>query len=229
MDGLVAFTDSDRATLARYGLAAPAEVIPLPFEIPPEPAAHEGTEPHTLLFVGDYSHPPNAAAAEVLLTDILPRVRLDLADAALVLVGQHPDRLGALSSPGATATGPVADVGPYLERAALVLAPLWTGGGMRVKVLHALAAGKAVVATPRAVAGLGLRAGEDVAVAGTPAAFAGAITALLRDPDARAAMGAAARRWALGRPAGADYARRYEQVWDAAIARRRAHAAAEGA
>jgi glycosyltransferase involved in cell wall biosynthesis len=228
MDGLVAFTDSDRATLARYGLAAPAEVIPLPFEIPPEPAAHRGTEPHTLLFVGDYSHPPNAAAAEVLLTDILPRVRLDLADAALVLVGQHPDRLGAFSSPGATATGPVADVAPYLERAALVLAPLWTGGGMRVKVLHALAAGKAVVATPRAVAGLGLRPGEDVAVADTPAAFAGAITALLRDPAARAAMGAAARRWALGRPAGADYARRYEQVWDAAIARRRTHAA-EGA
>ena len=85
-----------------------------------------------------------------------------------MLVGQHPDRLGALSSPGATATGPVADVAPYLERAALVLAPLWTGGGMRVKVLHALAAGKAVVATPRAVAGLGLRAGEEVAVADTP-------------------------------------------------------------
>jgi len=111
-------------------------------------------------------------------------------------------------------------VRPYLERAALVLAPLWTGGGMRVKVLHALAAGKAVVATPRAVAGLGLRDGEEVAVAETPATFATAITRLLRAPEARAAMGAAARRWALAQPAGEAYARRYAQVWDAAIARR---------
>jgi glycosyltransferase involved in cell wall biosynthesis len=220
MDAVVAFTEADRATLAQYAPPAPAEVIPLPVEVPPEAASHAGTEPRTLLFVGDYAHPPNAAAAEALLGDILPRVRRDLADAALVLVGQHADRLGALTTPGATATGEVADLRPYLERAALVLAPLWTGGGMRVKVLHALAAGKAVVATPRAVAGLGLRDGEEVAVAETPATFATAITRLLRDPEARAAMGAAARRWALAQPAGKAYARRYEQVWDAAIARR---------
>ena len=219
MDAVVAFTEDDRATLGRYGLQVPVTVVPLPVEVPPEAASHAGTEPHTLLFVGDYAHPPNAAAAEVLLGDILPRVRRDLADAALVLVGQHADRLGALSTPGATATGPVADVRPYLERAALVLAPLWSGGGMRVKVLHALAAGKAVVATPRAVAGLGLRDGEEVAVADTPATFAAAVTRLLRDPGARAAIGSAARRWALAQPAGAGYARRYERVWDAAIAR----------
>jgi len=220
MDAVVAFTEDDRATLGRYGLPVPVAVVPLPVEVPPEAASHAGTEPHTLLFVGDYAHPPNAAAAEVLLGDILPRVRRDLADAALVLVGQHADRLGALSTPGAMATGPVADVRPYLERAALVVAPLWSGGGMRVKVLHALAAGKAVVATPRAVAGLGLHDGEEVAVADTPATFAAAVTRLLRDPGARAAIGAAARRWALAQPAGAGYAHRYEQVWDAAIARR---------
>jgi len=101
-----------------------------------------------------------------------------------------------------------------------VLAPLWSGGGMRVKVLHALAAGKAVVATPRAVAGLGLRDGEEVAVADTPATFAAAVTRLLHDAGARAAMGARARRWALAQSAGAGYAGRYEQIWDAAIARR---------
>ena len=89
MDGLVAFTEDDRATLGRYGLQVPVAVVPLPVEVPPEAASHAGTEPHTLLFVGDYAHPPNAAAAEVLLGDILPRVRRDLADAALVLVGQH--------------------------------------------------------------------------------------------------------------------------------------------
>jgi glycosyltransferase involved in cell wall biosynthesis len=220
MDGLVAFTEDDRATLGRYGLDVPVAVVPLPVEVPPEAASHAGTEPHTLLFVGDYAHPPNAAAAAVLLGDILPRVRQHSPDAALVLVGQHADRLGALSTPGATATGHVADVGPYLERAALVLAPLWSGGGMRVKVLHALAAGKAVVATPRAVAGLGLRDGEEVAVADTPATFAAAVTRLLHDAGARAAMGARARRWALAQSAGAGYAGRYEQIWDAAIARR---------
>ena len=59
-------------------------------------------------------------------------------------------------------------------------------------------------------------AGERGAVVATPRAVA----VPQAESGDRAAMGAAARRWALAQPAGAGYARRYEQVWDAAIARR---------
>ncbi len=79
----------------------------------------------------------------------------------LQIVGDAPPpRVRGLAGEAVEVTGRVPDVRPHLEAAAVVAAPLRIGGGTRVKVLESLAAGKALVATPRAVAGLGLRAGR---------------------------------------------------------------------
>jgi glycosyltransferase involved in cell wall biosynthesis len=67
---------------------------------------------------------------------------------------------------------------------------------MRVKVLEALAAGKAIVATPLAVEGISVRDGVEVIVAQTASEFADAVVGLLRDPERRISIAAAARRWA---------------------------------
>jgi len=93
-------------------------------------------------------------------------------------------------------TGYVADTWPHIEAAAVVAAPLRMGGGMRVKVLEALAAGKAVVATPRAVAGLELEPGTHAVVAEGDDELADGLADLLEDPDRRRRVGAAAREWA---------------------------------
>jgi polysaccharide biosynthesis protein PslH len=77
-----------------------------------------------------------------------------------------------------------------------VVAPLSSGGGMRVKALDALAAGKALVATPLALEGIDVRDGEQVLVAVDDAAFADAVVALLADEPRRVALGRAARAWA---------------------------------
>jgi glycosyltransferase involved in cell wall biosynthesis len=87
----------------------------------------------------------------------------------------------------------VADLGPLLDAATVVVAPLREGGGMRVKVLEALAAGKAVVATTRALEGTGAITGRFALVADEEDSFAAALTRLLDDPAARRALGAAAR------------------------------------
>ncbi len=90
-------------------------------------------------------------------------------------------------------TGRVADVGPHLNSAAVVAAPLRLGGGMRVKVLESLAAGKAMVATPRAVAGLGLEPGTHALIAETDGELSDALVSLLGDPELRRRLGGAAR------------------------------------
>src|SRR5262249_58786719 len=111
----------------------------------------------SLVFVGNYMHPPNVDAALRLVQEIFPRIAAQRPDVRLALVGDRvPARLRRVAGPNVDVTGLVSDVAPYLDRAAVVTVPVTTGGGLRVKVVEALAAGKAPVASPLAVEGLAI-------------------------------------------------------------------------
>jgi glycosyltransferase involved in cell wall biosynthesis len=71
--------------------------------------------------------------------------------------------------------------------------PLRVGGGTRLKILEAMATGRAVVSTSLGCEGLEVTPGEDILIADTPAAFAEATLRCLRDPALRARLGAAGR------------------------------------
>ena len=73
----------------------------------------------------------------------------------VLIAGIHaPPEVTALAGDGIEVLGAVPDLGEEMQRAAVILAPVRSGGGMRMKVLHALAAGKAVVTTPLGARGL---------------------------------------------------------------------------
>jgi glycosyltransferase involved in cell wall biosynthesis len=115
----------------------------------------------------------------------------------LYIVGDHPTpQIRQMANATVVVTGRVPDVTPYLDRAALVVVPLRLGGGMRVKVLEALAAGKAVVASPLAVEGLDVMDGKHVLLADSDRQFSDAIVQLLTQPERRTALAAHARSWA---------------------------------
>ncbi|HEX6106089.1 MAG TPA: glycosyltransferase family 4 protein, partial [Gemmatimonadales bacterium] len=149
------------------------------------------------LFIGNFIHPPNLDAAERLVHRIVPLILRELPLAELRIVGPDPGpALLASRSERVTVTGWVPDTGEHLEDAAVVVAPLRLGGGMRVKVGEALAAGKAVVATPLAAEGLEVEDGNQLLLAESDESFASAVVALLRDPERRAALAGRARAWA---------------------------------
>ena len=75
-----------------------------------------------------------------------------------------------------------------------MIAPLFSGGGMRIKILEAMAHGKAVVATTLGAAGIDVRHGENILLADDPDAFAQAVSELLRDPSRARSIGDAGRR-----------------------------------
>jgi glycosyltransferase involved in cell wall biosynthesis len=220
-DAAIAFTPQDRATLLDLEPHAAVHVIPLGTDVPPRPFSPVGAAPPGVLFVGNFVHAPNREAALRLVTDILPRVRRRVPELPASIVGPAPPaELLALADRLTSVTGAVESLDPYMDRAAMVVAPIWTGGGMRVKVLEALAAGKALVATPLAVEGLDVRDGEQLLVAETAESFADAIVALAVDAAARERIAAAARRWATENLSWSAVAARYEAVWDDATARR---------
>jgi glycosyltransferase involved in cell wall biosynthesis len=98
-----------------------------------------------------------------------------------------------LTQPGILLEGFVADVRPAYRRAALVVAPLVASAGTNIKVLEAMAMGKAVVSTPAGVNGLDLTPGEDFVLVQTAREMAAAIEKLLAAPTDRARIEAAAR------------------------------------
>jgi glycosyltransferase involved in cell wall biosynthesis len=197
-DAVVTFTPRDRAVYERAADGAtPVAEVALRSPVPERALDAVGASPPEVLFVGNFVHPPNVDAALRLVRAIAPLVWAQVPGARLTIVGHEPPHvLRALASERVTVTGTVPAVEPWLARAAVVAVPLRLGGGMRVKVLEALAAGKAVVASPRALEGLAVRDGVEARVADDAGDVAEAIVALLRAPEERVAMGARAREWA---------------------------------
>jgi glycosyltransferase involved in cell wall biosynthesis len=145
---------------------------------------------NTLVFTGAMNYGPNADAAVYLARDILPRVREASPGASLLIVGHSPTAaVRELSGcPGVVVTGFVEDVRPYLERAALFVAPLRFGAGIQNKLLEALSMGVPAIASPLAADGLRTEAGDapPVLLAETTEQYARAIAEQLqwrcRDP-----------------------------------------------
>jgi glycosyltransferase involved in cell wall biosynthesis len=95
-------------------------------------------------------------------------------------------------------TGTVEDIRPFLHQATVAVAPVQYGAGIQNKVLESLACGTPVVATPEAVSGLRVRWGEDLIVAPDGVEFAASVSRLLVDPDRRAQLSCAGRRFVEG-------------------------------
>lgn len=211
----VVFSERDRTAVDRLHPGVRTARIPLAVPLPPAPADPVGGAPPGLLFVGSFVHPPNLEAALHLATEVFPPLRVRFPGVRLYLVGEAPPReLLEVAGEGVEVTGWVPDLAPYLERAAVVVAPVRKGGGMRVKVAEALGAGKAVVATPLALEGLAVVPGTHALVAGSTADFVAAVAALLADPARRAALGRAARAWALEHLGPDRTAAAYEVLYD---------------
>jgi glycosyltransferase involved in cell wall biosynthesis len=148
------------------------------------------------VFVGNFRHPPNADAARRLVRNIFPMILRELPEATLTIVGADPPQdVVDAASDRVSVTGWVDDPSIYVAGAKVILVPLRQGGGLRVKMLEACAAGKAIVASPMAVEGLSLRADEEVRIANSDGEFAASAIALMADPEARARLEHASRGW----------------------------------
>jgi polysaccharide biosynthesis protein PslH len=160
----------------------------------------------TLLFQGVMDWYPNRDAVEFFIGSILPAVRVECPKVRFVVAGRNPPRDfvdSFRSQPYIEFTGTVPDMRPYLASASVVVVPLRLGGGTRIKILEACAAGKPVVSTSIGAEGLDLEPDKDIVLADSPAEFARDIIALLRDP---------ARCDALARSGRESVERRYSQV-----------------
>jgi GT2 family glycosyltransferase/glycosyltransferase involved in cell wall biosynthesis len=183
---VVAMSDKDRRSIP--GSVTIANGVDLDrFQSSPE-----RPEPRRLLFIGSFAHRPNVLALEFFLREVfplLPGVVLH------VIAGQNHQRFWDLRHPGVEVEGYVSDVRPAYRRATLAIAPLIASAGTNIKILEAMAMGKAIVSTEAGVNGLDLQPGTLV-IANGAADFAAAVTRLLDSPQERIALESQARRTA---------------------------------
>ncbi|HEX4278173.1 MAG TPA: glycosyltransferase [Bryobacteraceae bacterium] len=151
-----------------------------------------------IVFVGALDYPANKESAIFFANRIWPHVRNRLNGAEFVIVGSNPSppvlALGKL--PGVTVAGMVPDVRPFYRDALAAVVPLLTGGGTRLKILEAMAAGVPVVSTPLGAEGLEVVDGENALVVGAEDAegWASRFVDLAENPALRARLIAAGLR-----------------------------------
>jgi glycosyltransferase involved in cell wall biosynthesis len=150
-------------------------------------------EPRRLLFIGSFAHRPNVLAMEFFLRDVFPR----LENVTLhVIAGRRHETFWDLHHAGVEVEGFVSDVRPAYERATLVIAPLVASAGTNIKIMEAMAMGKAIVSSAAGIHGLDLERGKDVIVTDSAEEMGGAIARLLDHPEERRAMEQHARETA---------------------------------
>jgi glycosyltransferase involved in cell wall biosynthesis len=193
-DLLQAVTTEDAAELAS-NLDLDVATRPPTMPVLSEPIDVSRSPPRALFF-GSYLHRPNPEAAERLVREILPEIRKHVPEAELWFAGPSIERIAHLQgSPGVRLAGFVEDLTSLFASCRMVLAPLYSGSGVRMKCLSALCAGMPVVTN--ALGARGCTAPPPGRfVANDTRALVDATVRLLRSPDHARAAGLAAHNWA---------------------------------
>jgi len=172
------------------------------------------SDSRTVVFFGHLSYFPNIDGLTYFVQKIWPRIAEMQPKARLKIIGaQAPRSVQALVRPGVELTGFVSDLRPHLAEAAVVVVPLRLGGGTRLKIVEAMAMGKAIVSSTLGAEGIEAVPGRDLLVEDQPAAFADAVSGLLAEPSLAARIGQSARQLAVQRYAWSGAARALEDFY----------------
>ncbi|GIU79466.1 MAG: hypothetical protein KatS3mg005_2704 [Bryobacteraceae bacterium] len=199
VDCVVAMSQRDAAMMEG---ARRVEVIANGVDLERFSPSAEAPEPRRLLFIGSFAHLPNLLGLEAFLRRAWPRLR-EAGSVLHIISGANPehfldlykDRVQlSLREPQIEWEAYVSDVRPAYRRAEIVIAPLLASAGTNIKILEAMAMGKAIVGTPAAVNGLEIEPGADALIVPSVEAMADAVLGLFENREARTALERSARR-----------------------------------
>ena len=193
----VVVSELDRAELSRLAPATRFFLVPNGADTAPPPLPRAAPGGVTALWVGGMDDPFNREAVLHFANRILPHIRAQVPGFQWHVVGRAPppllEALALDPDSGVVLSGFVAALRDAYERATIVVVPLLSGGGTKLKVLEAMAMGRAVVATPVGAEGIDAQDGIEMEIATTAEEFAQRVAAALLDPQRRNRLAAAAR------------------------------------
>jgi glycosyltransferase involved in cell wall biosynthesis len=197
-EGLLTVSKEDKIALEEAsGQSLEATVIPIAIDTDEVVEVHRCSEADHILHIGTMFWPPNIDGILWFLREIFPLIKAQRPQITFDVVGaKPPPEIIAYSSnsSGVNVTGYVMDPTAYYEATGVMVVPLRAGGGMRVKILTALAQGLPIVSTTLGCEGIDVEPGKHLLVADTPEAFAQATLELLEDRSLANELGSNGRR-----------------------------------
>ncbi len=194
VDGVVAITPVDARNLDR--LSHSTNIISIPFGIKLDTLSENPVQPAeaSLFHIGSMNWFPNEEGIRWLIAEVWPKLSLRLPELELHLAGRYmTDWLTNLSIPRVIVDGEVPDVWEYMQRFSIMVVPLFSGSGIRIKIVEAMAAGKAIITTTIGAEGINYENGQDLLIAKDAKSFADAIIRLCSDSALRESLGRNAR------------------------------------
>lgn len=173
----------------------------------------------TVAFICSLDYRPNKDAVRWFVESIWPRIRAEMPETRMLLVGRRPARwvVHSCRHAGISLYADVPDTRPYLADASVIVSPIRIGGGTRLKILEAMAAARCVVSTTVGAEGLDVRDGEHLAITDDPADFAWKVVLLLRNPVRRQGLACKGRALVEGKYGWDRIAVRLEEAWNLAL------------
>ena len=190
-DAVTCTSDIDAAVFQQHCSEDAIEIIPNGVDVTHYQPDFSAEVPAHLIYIGSMDWYPNEDAVGFFADEVLPRIQERVPDVRFSIVGGNPSaRVQKLAErKGIVVTGRVPEIKPYFAEATVFVVPLRIGSGTRLKILEALAMGKAIVSTSVGAEGLALKDGEEIFIADEPTVFADAVTRLLTDTPLRRRIG----------------------------------------
>lgn len=190
-DAIVPISNDDAEDFRRLGCTRPMHFVPCGITLSDLPG--DATELATVGFIGSLDFRPNQEAVTWIVDELWPRVIERFPEARLSIAGSGAPEWLRNRAKNINFLGRIDDAEAFMRRMSVIIAPLFAGGGMRIKVLEAMALAKPVVATTLGAGGIDITSGNDILIADDVAKFSGSVVRLLREPDTAKRIGNAAR------------------------------------
>jgi len=192
-DAIVPISNDDAEVFRGLGCTRPMHVVPCGITL--GDLGHTAPEAGSVGFIGSLDFRPNQEAVRWIVDELWPRITERAPEARLSIAGTGPPDWLRRQAHGQNVDflGEVSEAQAFMQRMSVMIAPLFAGGGMRIKVLEAMALARPVVATTLGAGGIDVENGRDILIADDVTTFADSVVRLLRETDTAARIGNAAR------------------------------------
>jgi glycosyltransferase involved in cell wall biosynthesis len=198
-DGIATITAEDKNYFIENGTVVKAHVFPLGIDSAHyKPAQVKDVEFPSLFHLGSMDWMPNEEAIKWFLEKVWMSIHVAFPELKLYLAGRNmPEWLSTLQLPNVIIKGEVKNAQDFMCQKAIMVVPLLSGGGMRVKIIEGMALGKAIVSTTIGAEGIEVKDGSTILIADTPEQFVNQIGKCINDRDFYNRLSVNARKFAI--------------------------------
>jgi glycosyltransferase involved in cell wall biosynthesis len=193
-DGILTISEHDAGHFRRAGCTIPLDALPFGVDIDDYQPAGSTYEYPSLFHIGSMNWMPNEEGIKWFIEEAWPLIHEKYPDLKLYLAGRMmPDWLNELKLPNVEVLGEVPDAGTFIRSKAVMVVPLFSGSGIRIKIIEGMALGKAIISTAIGAEGIHYTNGRNILIADDAPAFLEAVGKCLTGKDFCDALGKEAR------------------------------------